>query len=133
MKPRPNAVLLVIQQGNVLADPPALRAEPGSRIAFVIFNEDVVDRWVSIEPGDIVLKQDKTVKANPMVSGKNPVKLSPGEVDIIKQRIKPAGTFGPGGGKLPFTTYKYTLVSADDAAGTNAVSFDPDLDVAPPN
>jgi hypothetical protein len=131
MKPKPNAVMLVIQTGNTLQDPPALRAEPGSRVAFVVFNEDTVDHWVSIDPGEILLKQDKITKANPLASGKNPVKLSPGEVDIIKQRIKPAASFGPG--KLPFTTYKYTLVSADDAAGTNAVLFDPDMDVSPPN
>ena len=130
-KPKPNAVHLIIHTGNELQEPAPLRAEPGSRVGFVIFNEDVIDHWVSIEPAEIVLKQDKVTKANPFEHMNEPIRVRPGDVEIIKQTIRAHHHFGDG--KLPFTTYKYTLVSADDRAGTNAKFFDPDLDVSPPN
>ena len=129
---KPAAVTLVIGPGNVLQDADALRCEPDSRIAFVIFNADDSDHQVWIEPGEIVLKSDRAQARNPLVDGKHVLTIQSGDVKILKQKIKPLASFGKAANQLPYTTYKYTLWSADPG-GANPTAFDPDMDVCPPS
>ena len=134
MAPKKNikAVVLEIAPGNVLTEPDPFRCRPDDRVVFVVINNDANDHWVFVDGAKIMLKEDTTVLAAPMSGGKHFVKVKPGEIDMIKgHRVKDSSQFGQNK-PLKYTSYKYTIDSADDQAGTvNPQDLDPDFDVTP--
>ena len=123
-------VQLEITAANTMPDPEPCRCNPGDKLHFVITNDDSTAHWVSINSADIKLKEDLSA-ANPLVPGSHMVKVNPGETDIIKGH-KLQAVFGKAQ-PLKFTTYKYTVVWADNQGlTTNQKLKDPDFDVTPP-
>ena len=123
-------VQLEITAANTMPDPEPCRCNPGDKLYFVITNDDATAHWVSIDSADIKLKEDLTA-ANPLLPGSHMVKVNPGETDIIKGH-KVQAVFGKTQ-PLKFTTYKYTVVWADNQGlTTNMKQKDPDFDITPP-
>ena len=124
-------IQLEITPGNTMPEPPPCRCNPGDKLHFVITNDDATAHWVSIDSADIKLKEDLT-PASPLDAGSHMVKVNPGETDIIKaHKVQGAGSFGKTK-PLKFTTYKYTVVWADNQGLTvNVKNLDPDFDVTP--
>ena len=132
MAAKPKVVVnLVIEAGNVIQEPPVFRCHPDDKVVFVLFNDDPGIHWVSVSAADILLKEDLTPAA-PWVAGTHAAKLNPGEIDVIKaHKVKDASQFGKTK-PLTYTTYKYTVVWADNQALTvNRRILDPDFDVTP--
>jgi len=127
--PKPAGTIIVVQSGNKIVNPGTVACNPGSPIAFVIFNKDAVAHTVWIDPTRIVLKRQRKVRANPFAKGLKKVKVGAGDFGVIRQRIRPARAFGKG--KLPLTVYKYAIHSGN-AAGRRARMLDPDVDVTQP-
>lgn len=122
-------VLLEIDATGNLVDPLPGRAEPDSHVAFVVINNHADTFDVDIDPPNIVLKQDRTKKANPFATAHRHKEVKSGEIDVIKQKTRPLGDFGSAA--LPFTTYKYSVVVTNKTASTS-VTVDPDFDIPPP-
>ena len=124
-------VLLIVDSGGTLVPPLPARAEPESHFAFVLVSQHATDKFdLKINFDDIVLKQDKTLKKNPFkTSGPLSRQLNPGEIDLIKQKMRDPADFVPAGA-LPYTTYKYTVILKNMTSG-GTQTFDPDIDVPP--
>jgi len=123
--------LIIDPEGNLVPPQPG-RAEPDTHFAFVLISQHLTDKFdLRINFDDIVLKHDKTKKRNPFrIGGPHNRQLVPGEIDLIKQRMKPADDFVPAG-ELPYTTYKYTVVVKNLTTGVTQPPYDPDIDVPP--
>ena len=127
---RSTVVLLEIDPAGNLIDPLPGRAEPDSQVAFVVINNHGTDKFdVEIDLPNIVLKQDRTTKANPFATAHKHKIVVPGEIDVIKQKTRRAADFG--NAALPYTTYKYSVIVTNQTAGTS-VTIDPDFDIPPP-
>jgi hypothetical protein len=127
--PKPAGTIIVIDGGNRIRNPRKVVCNPGSPVAFVVFNQDTIAHTVWIDPDRIVLKRARTSRANPFAKAAKKVKVGAGDFGVIRQRVRPPGAFGKG--KLPLTAYKYTIHSGD-AAGRRARLLDPDVDVTQP-
>lgn len=128
--PKAAAVLLVVGPDGKLVDPLPARAEPASHFAFVLINQSGDKFDLKIDFDEIVQKQDHSKKGNPFTGG-GPThrQLNPGEIDLIKQKVRIPGDFG--GAALPYTTYKYTVILKNITTGVTQAPYDPDIDVPP--
>jgi hypothetical protein len=130
-------VTVTIDSGNVIDADPVVRAEPGDLIVFSIVNNDpAVDYFVWIEPNEIIQRQDKGLAVppptNPLQTVKHYKKVTPGEIDHLKHKLRPRADFGRGGAQIPYTTYKYSIKSGLTANDPHPVILDPDIDVVTP-
>jgi hypothetical protein len=118
--------MLIIDPDGRLVPPLPGRAEPDAHFAFVLISQHATDKFdVRINFDDIVIKHDKHRKDNPFSHGGHTNRqLVPGEIDIIKQKMKPASEFEPEG-SLPYTTYKYTVVVKNLTTGETDDQYDP--------
>jgi hypothetical protein len=126
---KPAGTIIVIQSANRIVDPRKIECNPGSPIAFLIFNGDTVAHTVWIDPETAVLKRKPTLRANPFMWGARKARIAAGDFGVIRQRIRPIQAFASR--KLPVTVYKYTI-SSGDANGRRARTLDPDVDVTLP-
>jgi hypothetical protein len=120
-------VLVVVDASGVLVPVNPVRAQPDTKIVFVLLNEHATNDF-KVEITDFKVKET-SVPAQPLGAASHFRKLKAGEVDLIKE--KTGANFGSGNGQLPFTTYKYTVNVTDLTAGTATVPNDPELDVPP--
>lgn len=127
--PKPAGTIIVIEAGNKIVNPRKVACNPGSPVAFVVFNLDTVAHTVWIDPETTVLKRRPKSRVNPFVKGAKKVRVGAGDFGVMRQRIRPVHAFA--GDKLPLGVYKYTI-SSGDASGRRARTLDPDVDVTQP-
>lgn len=123
----PVVALVVVDPAGNLQPVAPIRVEPDTLVLWIFVNQHANDDF-KVEIADFKIKSTMT-PALP-VGGTHFRKLKPGEVDIVKEKVRPKGEFGDG--KLPYTTYKYTVNVTDLTSGAAMVPYDPDLDIPPP-
>ena len=125
-----SVAVIVVDDTGKLEPVQAVRATPGSTVLFVMSNEHATHDF-KVEFKDFKRKETAAAALPIQGAASHFRRLSPGEVDTVKVKMRPTGDFGSGAGLLPYTTYKYTVEVTDLTAGTAAVPTDPDLDVPP--
>lgn len=124
-----SVVFLTVDTTGRLETVQPIRAYPDSTVIFVMSNEHGTDDF-KVEIKDFKRKETMSA-ALPLAGGPSHYRnLTPGEIDDVKIKTLPRGSFGGAG--LPFTTYKYTVEVTNLTAGTAPVPIDPELDVCPP-
>ena len=119
--------LIVDLHGNLIP-PEDARVPPNSNVVFVLVNEHPTDDF-KVEFNNFKIRETMAPQQI-LGSAGHFRRLSPGEVNCVKEKTK--ANFGSGVGQLPFTTYKYDVTVTNLTSGGGPVTLDPDFDIPPP-